>query len=141
MESIMEMIQRGFDQLIARADGPLHFRLIVMPFVVTTIATIAGLRDAREGRAAFGWSLLTQSGHRAELLKGMFKDMGKVFVSAILIDTVYQLWQLASYYPIQALIVAFSCAVLPYLIIRGPVNRIARLFHKESHPEPDVKAA
>jgi hypothetical protein len=46
---------------------------------------------------------------------------------AVLIDAVYQYIQLSWFYPGEALIVAFVLAFLPYLLIRGPINRLARM--------------
>jgi hypothetical protein len=34
METIYELFTTGVEQLIARTDGPLHFRFILMPIVV-----------------------------------------------------------------------------------------------------------
>ncbi len=53
--------------------------------------------------------------------------MVKVFIMAVLIDAVYQYVELAWFYPGEALITAFVLAFVPYLLIRGPVNRIARM--------------
>ena len=59
--------------------------------------------------------------------------MIKVFIMAVLIDAVYQYIELSWFYPGEALIVAFILAFIPYLLIRGPVNRIARrtMTHRE----------
>jgi hypothetical protein len=52
--------------------------------------------------------------------------VGKVFVLAILIDAVYQFIVLRTFYPGEAVIVAAILAFIPYLLIRGPANRLAR---------------
>ena len=59
MGAISEILNRGVEQLLGRADGPFHFRLLVMPTVVAILAVRAGLRGAREGQPAFLWALLT----------------------------------------------------------------------------------
>ena len=104
METIYELFTNGVEQLIARTDGPLHFRFIVMPIVVTTLAIRSGLKDAREGRPPFLWGLLTASAHRTELLLSFFKDVARVFVMAIIVDLVYQIFVLHGFYPLQLLI-------------------------------------
>jgi len=43
------------------------------------------------------------------------------------LDVVYQLIELHFVYPGEALIVAFILAILPYLILRGPAMRVARM--------------
>ena len=44
---------------------------------------------------------------------------------ALILDTLYQLIQLRWIHPLQAVTVAFTLAFLPYLLLRGPVTRIA----------------
>jgi hypothetical protein len=46
------------------------------------------------------------------------------------VDVVYQLVQLRWVYLGEALIVAQIVAVVPYVLIRGPVNRIARMLRR-----------
>ena len=60
------------------------------------------------------------------MLKDGWKSVGKVFVMAIIIDLIYQLIVLKWFYPFEAVLVAFILAIVPYLIVRGPVNRIKR---------------
>jgi hypothetical protein len=54
--------------------------------------------------------------------------VGKVFIVAIVLDVIYDLIVYRWVYPGQALIVAAVLAFVPYLMIRGPVTRIARRF-------------
>ena len=42
------------------------------------------------------------------------------------LDVAYQLYVLHTVYPIQALAVAFILAIVPYLVLRGLVTRLAR---------------
>jgi len=53
----------------------------------------------------------------------MSKDVGKLFVMAVVLDCVYQVIEIRWIYPLQALIVGFLLAIVPYILIRGPVNR------------------
>ena len=59
LEAVEDMIARIWTNLIGRIGGPLTFRLIVQPAVAAIFAIRAGLRDAREGRAPYGWAVLT----------------------------------------------------------------------------------
>lgn len=132
--TILEMLNRGVEQLLGRAGGPLHFRLFVMPLVVTTLAIRAGLKDAKENQPAFLWAILTNPVERARLVRSAVKDIGRVFIVAVVLDTTYQLMVLRAFYPVQLLIIAVACAIVPYVLIRGPVTRLARRFFK---PEAD----
>jgi hypothetical protein len=51
--------------------------------------------------------------------------VAKVFVVAVLIDIAYQWIVFRWVYPLEALVVAFLLACVPYLLVRGPANRLA----------------
>jgi hypothetical protein len=120
------MFARIMANLIGRIGGPMAFRLILQPTVAILFAIRGGLKDAREGRAPHGWVILTDSTKRKELLRESWADIAKVFLAAVIIDFIYQALELRWFHPEEALIVATCLALLPYLLLRGPVNRIAR---------------
>ena len=126
MDAILEMLNRGIEQLFGRAIGPLNFRLVVMPTVVTLLAIRAGLRDAREGQPAFLWGIISDPSRRRQRMLAAWKDIARIFIVAIVLDTAYQLMVLRAFYVVQALIVAVACAILPYVLFRGPATRLAR---------------
>jgi len=117
---------RIMENMADRISGPLHFRLLLQPVMAAIFAIIAGLKDAREGRAPYFWSLFTDPVNRVEMLKDGWKGVGKVFVLAIVLDVIFQIKVLNFVYPGEAIIVAIALAILPYLILRGLVTRIAR---------------
>lgn len=122
-----ELWQRFTENLIGRLDGPLHFRFIAQPLMAIIFAVLDGLKDARAEKPAYGWAVLSDSEHRRLLLRDGWKHIGKIFVIAIILDVIYQLAVQHTFYPGELLVVAIVLAVLPYLLLRGPVNRIARL--------------
>jgi len=129
MESISETVSRAAEQLLGRASGPMHLRLLIQPLMATLLATRAGLKDAREGNPAFLWALLSNPGaERKELAKSGWKDISKAFLLALAMDTVYQLIALRTFYVVQTLLVATGVCLIPYLLLRGIVTRVARLF-------------
>lgn len=131
MDVIIEMINRGAEQLVGRASGPLHARLLIQPIVATILAIRAGMRDAREGRPAFFWTILTSPDSRRNLLDSGWKDISKLFLVAVVLDTGYQFFVFGTYYPVQTLIVAFAVAVVPYTLLRGVATRITRLLSRK----------
>jgi hypothetical protein len=112
--------------LIGRVDGPLKFRLILQPIMATLFAVRAGLQDARAGRVPYFWAIFTEPAHRGELLREGWQAVAKVFILAAVMDVIYQYLVLGWIYPLAALFVAFILAFVPYLLLRGPVNRLAR---------------
>jgi len=60
------------------------------------------------------------------MIKDGWKSISRVFILAIVLDVVYQIIVLHFVYPGEAIIVAFVLAIVPYLIMRGLVTRLAR---------------
>jgi hypothetical protein len=121
-----DLFARLADHLVGRLTGPLTLRLILQPVMATLLAIKGGLADARSGRPAFFWAIISNQSHRRELLKDGWKSIAKVFIVAVALDAVYQIIALRWFYPGEALLVACILAIVPYLLLRGPVNRIAR---------------
>ena len=118
--------RRLVHDLIDRTTGPMKFRLVLQPLMASIFAIRAGLKDAKTGKPPYFWSLLWDPAHRADMLKDGWKSVGKVFVLAIVLDVVYQIIAERFVYPGEAIIVAFILAIVPYLILRGLVTRMAR---------------
>jgi hypothetical protein len=129
VSEIQEILSRFWDQLIARESGPLAFRLVLQPIMATLLAIRDGLKDVRAGRPLYTWTLLTDPAHRAGYLREGLKRVSRVIIFALVMDAIYQFIVLHRFYPGEALIIAFVVAVLPYLLIRGPVTRLARHWH------------
>jgi hypothetical protein len=121
-----ELLTRVWGDLISRVGGPLSFRLVLQPAVAVFLAIRAGVHDARTGRPAYFWTILTNPDDRRDLLREGWTAVAKVFLAAVVIDVVYQLVVLRWVYPGEALLVAFLLACVPYLLIRGLVNRLMR---------------
>ena len=136
-----EILKRVWENLIGRTSGPLNFRLIIQPTVALVIAIRSGLRDAREGRPAFFWAAVFNKNDRPELLRGGWKDIGKVFMIAIILDSIYQLIVHRGVYVLELFITATVLAVVPYLLVRGPVNRITRTKLRRGSLDKSVKAS
>jgi hypothetical protein len=119
-----DVVTRIWENLGGRVGGPLTFRLVLQPLVATVLAVRAGLADAEVGKPAYFWTILTRPEERRQLLRDGWKAVANVFVLAAVIDAVYQVIVFRWIYPFEALLVAFVLACLPYLLIRGPANRI-----------------
>jgi hypothetical protein len=117
---------RFVENLVDRVSGPMKFRLLLQPLMAVIFAVIAGLKDAKAGKPPYFWALLTDPSHRREMIKDGWKSVGKVFVLALILDVVYQVIALRFVYPGEAIVVALALAIVPYLIVRGLVTRLAR---------------
>jgi len=131
MDTLLQMVSLFFEELGGRASGPLNFRLVVMPIMATIFGVRAGMRDAREGKSTFLWGMLTMPAGRAAAFQSAVKDVGKVFVMAIIMDTAYQIIALRGLRLAQVLVVAVACAIVPYVLVRGPVTFITRTVRRK----------
>lgn len=121
-----ELIVRGWEGLIDRIGGPMTFRLILQPLMASLLALRAGLKDARENRPPYFWTLLTDRSQRGDLLREGWRSIARVFILAVIMDLIYE-WVMGRwFYPLETLAVAILLAVVPYVVLRGPINRIAR---------------
>jgi hypothetical protein len=123
-----DVVIRFDSDLIGRLTGPSTFRLILQPAMAAFFAVRDGLRAAHERRPPYFSSLLTSgSSERRALLEEGWRTLAKLFTMAITIDIVYQVIVFRRVYPIESLVVAVILAFLPYLLLRGTVNRITRM--------------
>lgn len=140
-EDVMDhMWQRVGSQLIARVSGPMKFRLVLQPCMAAFFAIRAGLADAKAGKPPWFWELVSNPPQREDMVKEAWKRVGKVFILAVVLDVVYQLIVLHFVYPGEALIVAFILAIVPFVILRGPVVRVTRLISMRRQHEVQTPA-
>ena len=130
-----ELWQRFWQELVARPSGPMALRFYRQPLMATIFAVRDGLHDAQSGRPAYFWSVLTNASDRGRLIREGWRSIGKIFVIAAILDILYQILVLRGLRPIETVFVAFVLAIVPYLVLRGPVNRIARAAAKRRRPD------
>lgn len=136
-----DIFVRIWHNLIERTEGPMHFRFFLQPTMSLIFAIRAAMKDVRAGTVPYLWRFFSsEKGKRTEVAKEAWKDVGKIFILGTILDVVYQLVVIFSkkteekFYPLESLLVAFALALVPYLLFRGPVNRLVRMFVK---PKPD----
>lgn len=122
---MQEILNRIAENMIDRISGPMHLRILLQPMMATVFAVIAGLKDARTGKPPYFWSLFTDASHRREMVRDGWKSVGNVFVIAMLLDVVYQVVVQRFVYPGEVVVVAVLLAIVPYLVVRGLVTRLA----------------
>jgi len=116
---------------VGRFDGPLHFRFFAQPLMAMLLAARDGWQDARAGRPLFTRTVFADPSRRRELLLDGWKRISRVFFLALALDCIYQVIARNGFQPLEALWVALLLAILPYLLLRGPINRLmCRWYHK-----------
>jgi hypothetical protein len=131
--SIMEAIVLGWGNFVARPSGPLNFRFFIQPAIGSVMALRAALKDAREGRPAYLWGAFTNHALEAGLLVAGWKDIHTTFLISTILDAMYQVMVHRAIYLLERLFTATLLAVLPYFLLRCPVNRVTRWFSRPEH--------
>jgi hypothetical protein len=133
---LSDVLGRFGADLVGRVTGPMTFRLVLQPLMVTLLAVRAGVRDARQDIPPYLSGLMGNRAMRRGLLLDGLRDVGRVFVLAVVLDLIYQAVMLRWIYPGETLVVATLLAVLPYVLVRGPVRRLVRLFGRANQSVP-----
>jgi hypothetical protein len=128
MPELNELLTRFWTDLLARPSGPFAFRFVLQPLVAAAFAVRDGVRDASAGRSPYLWSVLREAGQRGARLAEGLKATARVIAFGVAIDAAYQLKALGTFYPGEAIVIAFVLGFVPYLVIRGPARRLARLW-------------
>ena len=125
----------SWTDLVDRGSGPFHFRFILQPTVAVLLGIRDGLKYGRERRSFLLWAGPEDPLERRAQFAATWRSIGKVFVLAVILDTLYQIIVLSWFYPLQTIIVAFSVALIPYLAVRGLVNAVARGWRGRKPPD------
>ena len=121
-----DIFSRVVEDLVGRVSGPMKFRLILQPVMAAFFAIRSGLKDAKQNKPPYFWAMFTNPVSRADMIRDGWKSVGRVFIFGIIMDAIYQFIVFRWFYPVEALLVAAILALIPYLLIRGPMTRIAR---------------
>ena len=116
---------RVVDNMAARLTGPMQLRLLLQPIMASIFAIRSGLADAKAGKRPYFWALFSDPVHRAEMVKDGWKNVGKVFVLALMLDIIYQFVATAFVYPGEAIVTALVAGdrAVPDLARRGDSTR------------------
>jgi hypothetical protein len=130
-----ESLGRLWSDILDRPTGPMMFRFILQPTMAIIAALRDGIRDARLGRRPYVWALIhgvrDPGGRSARLWEGIVST-ARILILGVVMDVIYQWRVLDTFYPGQSAVIAILLAFIPYLILRGPFDRIA--YHWVARP-------
>jgi hypothetical protein len=118
--------QRLWRDIFDRAGGPMSFRFILQPTMAVIAAIADGVTDARLGRTPYLWTILHEPGKRAARLNEGLNATARVLLLGIGMDAIYQYRVFQTFYPSESVVTAVLLAFIPYLLLRGPITRVAR---------------
>lgn len=132
---------RIWNDVAGRIGGPMTLRLFLQPLMASFFAVRDGWKDAGAGCPAYFWRLLKEPDRRGELVRNGWKSVGKIVIAALVLDTVYQIIVLRTFYPGEATIVAGILAIVPYVLLRGPANRVICWWRQRRRPALKARRA
>jgi hypothetical protein len=121
-----EVRARVWQNLLDRPRGPMTFRFFLQPIMAAIAALYDGVKDARTGRAPYLWTMLTNPAKLSGRLNEGLISTARVMLLGLCMDVIYQAIVFETFHPAEAAIIALLLAYVPYLLIRGPVARLAR---------------
>jgi hypothetical protein len=126
-----ENLDRLWNDLLDRPGGPMTFRFILQPAMAIIAALRDGVSDARFGRTPYLAAIVRGEERSGRLWEGVIST-ARILILGVVMDTVYQWLVLKTFYPGQAAVIAILLAFVPYLLLRGPFERIA--YHWVARP-------
>jgi len=126
LDGFVHDVVRFYDDIIGRTHGPMSFRFFLQPGMALLMALRDGVRDAKTGRRPYFWKILNDpSARRGSLHEGV-KDTARILILGLVMEIIYQYKVLGTFHVLEALNVIVILCFVPYLLMRGPVNRLAR---------------
>jgi hypothetical protein len=123
-----ESLGRLWGDILDRPGGPMTFRFILQPAMAVIAALRDGVKDARLGRTPYVWALIRgvrgPEGRAGRLWDGIIST-ARILILGVVMDIIYQWRVLGTFYPVQAAVIAILLAFVPYLLLRGPIARVA----------------
>jgi hypothetical protein len=124
---VIDFLTRFWTDMVDRADGPMTFRFFLQPTMALITALIDGVRDARAGKRPYAWLMAHSSAHdrRIAWREGVTATT-RILLLGVAMDVIYQVRMYGGFkYPLEAFVIAVVLGFVPYVILRGPFNRLA----------------
>jgi hypothetical protein len=120
MNSSLDTTQR----LIAQLTGPMHVRFILQPALAIILGIRDGIHDAKEGKPAFLWDLLTNTAGCKGQLKSAVRRLLIPLIVAIVLEAIAQHLLFDQVRILRAVVLGVTIIGLPYSLARGVTNRM-----------------
>jgi len=127
-----EVRDRIWQNMLDRPGGPMTFRFVLQPVMATIAALYDGINDARTGRSYYLWTILTDPAKRMGRLHEGLISTARILLLGLCMDLIYQYIAFDTFHPAEAVIIAVLLAFVPYLLLRGPIARLAQWWRSDA---------
>jgi hypothetical protein len=118
------------EELPKRLTGPGRLRFLLQPTVAIVLGVRDGLADARAGRQAYLYGLLTGGRDRRELARSGWAAIRDLVAMGIVLDAAAQLLIYGQVHPGAALVIGPVLIGTPYAVARALGNRVAKALRR-----------
>lgn len=133
MEGFVHDVVRFYTDLAGRADGPMTFRFVLQPTMALLMAIRDGVKDAHAGRAPYFWTIVNDPQRRRASLNEGLKACARILLLGVVMEVIYQYRVFGTFHVLEAVNFILLLCFLPYLIMRGPINRLVRWWVSRRH--------
>ncbi|WP_149137800.1 hypothetical protein [Cupriavidus campinensis] len=116
------------EELPQRFTGPGRMRFVLQPLIAVLLGVRAGWHDAHAGRLPYIYALVTDAGHRKDLLRSGLSAVRDLLAMGITLDALAQLLIYGVVHPGAAAVLGPVLICLPYAVARAVANRVVNLF-------------
>jgi len=111
------------------------FRFALQPTMAGLVALRDGIRDVHLGRLPYAATIIRDSEGRASLLWEGIVSTARILILGVVMDIAYQWIFFRMFHPAEAALIAILLAFVPYVLLRGPIRRVARYWI--AHPSSE----
>lgn len=133
----MDDAARFLSDLVGRLTGPMTFRLFLQPTMAMLNAIPDGIQDAKADHPPYFWSLFHDPAHAIKQLVDGARSVARVLLLGAGMDLIYQWRVFGTVHPVELVVVVIVLAFVPYVLMRGPANRLAKMWmlrRTRTHP-------
>jgi len=133
LEAFVNDVVRFYDDLIGRTHGTMSFRFFLQPAMGLLMALRDGVKDAKTGRRPYFWKIINDPAARPLSLQEGVKATTRILLLGLVMEIIYQYKVLGTFHVLEAINVIVALCFLPYVLLRGPINRLTRWWLARAH--------
>lgn len=130
MDGLVAFLHSFWSDMVGRTDGPMTFRFFLQPTMALITALFDGIKDAKTGRTPYLWKMIQDTpGERLITWREGVTATARILILGVVMDVIYQIKVYGAFkHPLETFFLAVLLGFVPYLLLRGPMARIASRF-------------
>ncbi|WP_233264155.1 hypothetical protein [Lysobacter panacisoli] len=109
------------------------FRFVLQPTMALLMAIRDGFKDAKIGRAPYFWTIVNDAHRRRASLDEGIEATARILALGLVMEIIYQYRVFGTFHVLEAVNFILLLCFIPYLVMRGPINRLAHWWMQRRH--------